>query len=524
MAKRRRWWLIPVTVLCVLILIIVIASWVADEPVRRYVEAEANSLVPGYHVTIGRLALHPLTLSVDLREVTVRQDIHPDPPVLSISEVTADAKLAPLFSGQLGAEVRIQTPRFAINKKHVDGFLRRRDKEVVKEHTEVWQDKIREGNAFRGAFYVSNGQMTYDEGNTVSEPLRIEGIDVEVDNITNRPDAADEYPSPVRVRAVFPDQSRMDVQGRVNLLAIPVPRVEADLKIDRLPLKNLLPVAGRFNLQCREGALDLNGRLQYSKESTVLTIDDLRLQDAKIDYVHSAVTKPKEVRRAKQVAEKAKEVHQDSTVRIKVERGKIVHSEVGFVNKATDPDYRVFIADLDMDLNNLSNRLEEGTGIVKMTGKFMGTGRTEVNGSFRPEKPSPDFDVNVKIVKTQVEAFNNVLRAYGDMDTHRGMFAFFSELTVKDNEIHGYVKPLLKDVEVYDPEQDKEKPVTKKMYEAVVGSVLELLENKPRHEAATVTDLSGPVQNPHANTWEVVEKLVQNAFFKAILPGFERVG
>jgi hypothetical protein len=219
-----------------------------------------------------------------------------------------------------------------------------------------------------------------------------------------------------------------------------------------------------------------------------------------------------------------KDANQDTSVRVKVEHGKIVHSEVGFINKATDPDYRVFIADLDMDVNNLSNRLEEGTGIVRMTGKFMGSGRTELKGDFRPEKPRPDFDLNVKIVKTEVEAFNNVLRAYGDMDTHRGVFAFFSELAVKDNQIHGYVKPLLKDVEVYDPEQDKEKPVTKKVYEAVVGGVLGLFENKSRHEAATVTDLSGPVENPHANTWQVVEKLVQNAFFKAILPGFERVG
>ena len=102
--------------------------------------------------------------------------------------------------------------------------------------------------------------------------------------------------------------------------------------------------------------------------------------------------------------------------------------------------------------------------------------------------------------------------------------AWLSELAVKDNAVRGYVKPLLKDVEVYDPEQDKDKPVTKKIYEAVIGGVLGLLENKPRNETATITDLSGPVDNPHANTWQVVEKLVQNAFFKAILPGFEQVG
>jgi hypothetical protein len=36
--------------------------------------------------------------------------------------------------------------------------------------------------------------------------------------------------------------------------------------------------------------------------------------------------------------------------------------------------------------------------------------------------------------------------------------------------------------------------------------------------------LSGPVDNPRADTWQIVAKLVENAFFKAILPGFERVG
>jgi Domain of Unknown Function (DUF748) len=316
----------------------------------------------------------------------------------------------------------------------------------------------------------------------------------------------------------------MQLDGKADLLAIPMPRLEADVKVDRLQVKNLLPVAGRFNVQCRAGALDLTARIQYSSESTMVAIDELRLQDAKIDYVHSAATKPKEVRRVKKVAQEAKEAHQDPTVRVKVEHGRILNSEMGFVNKATDPDYRVFLSEIDMDMRNMSNRLEEGTGVVKVTGKFMGSGLTDLKGTFRPEKPRPDFDLYTKIVKTKVEAFNDVLRAYGDMDTHHGMFAFFSELSVKDNQIRGYVKPLLKDVEVFDPEQDKEKPVTKKVYEAVVGGVLDLFENEPRNEAATITDLSGPVENPRADTWQVIAKLVQNAFFKAILPGFERVG
>jgi hypothetical protein len=43
----------------------------------------------------------------------------------------------------------------------------------------------------------------------------------------------------------------------------------------------------------------------------------------------------------------------------------------------------------------------------------------------------------------------------------------------------------------------------------------------PRDEVATKSDMSGPVENPQANTWQIIVKLVQNAFFNAILPGFE---
>jgi hypothetical protein len=60
------------------------------------------------------------------------------------------------------------------------------------------------------------------------------------------------------------------------------------------------------------------------------------------------------------------------------------------------------------------------------------------------------------------------------------------------------------------------------MYEGLVGGLAKLLENYPRDEVATRAEVAGPVQNPRASTWEVVVRLVQNAFFNAILPGFER--
>jgi len=159
-------------------------------------------------------------------------------------------------------------------------------------------------------------------------------------------------------------------------------------------------------------------------------------------------------------------------------------------------------------------------GTVIFTGNFMGSGATKVKGAFRPEKPNPDFNVLVRIVKTPVDRLNHVLEAHGHINASHGTFAFFSDMTVKDNRIEGYVKPFLKDVEVYDPKQDQDE-VTKKMFETVVNGVLDLFRSTTTGQVATKTDMSGPVDNPHASTWQILVKLVENAFFKAILPGFE---
>lgn len=194
---------------------------------------------------------------------------------------------------------------------------------------------------------------------------------------------------------------------------------------------------------------------------------------------------------------------------------------MGFQNRSGDPDYRIFLADVNADVDNFSNRMEEGTGVVKITGKFMGSGPTVITATFRPETPRPDFDLAVKIIKADVAALNDVLHAHGNVHTHRGKFALFSEITVKNNRIDGYVKPLFQDVDVYDPEKDQDKAWSTQIYNAVIGGVMALLENEPRDEVATQSDLSGPVDNPQADTWEIVGKLVQNAFVNAILPGFE---
>jgi hypothetical protein len=152
----------------------------------------------------------------------------------------------------------------------------------------------------------------------------------------------------------------------------------------------------------------------------------------------------------------------------------------------------------------------------------MGSGPTTATATFRPEKRGPDFDLYLKVEDTRLTAMNDVLRTYGNFDVSAGIFSLVTELHVKNARISGYIKPFVKDIKVYDKRRDKDQGVFHRMYEKLVGGVATLLENRTRQEVATKAIISGPVDNPKTDTWQIIGALIKNAFFKAILPTFDK--
>jgi hypothetical protein len=148
----------------------------------------------------------------------------------------------------------------------------------------------------------------------------------------------------------------------------------------------------------------------------------------------------------------------------------------------------VLLADTDLVVENFTNHRVDGTATARLSGRFMGSGASSLSATFRPERDGPDFDVQARIQSTDLTALNDVLRAHAKVDVVSGVFSMFAELQVKNRRVTGYVKPLFRDLQVYEVSQDEDKSVGRKP----------------------------------ASTWEALVGLVRNAFFKAILPGFER--
>lgn len=134
------------------------------------------------------------------------------------------------------------------------------------------------------------------------------------------------------------------------------------------------------------------------------------------------------------------------------------------------------------------------------------------------------------VAQLQAEASDRVplatrgplLRSHANLDAAAGTVSLHSQILVRDGRIRGYIKPLLRDVDLYDPRQDRDDGVLHRIYEFVADGVRRILENQRDDTIATVADLSGPVQDPRASTWEVIRNLARNAFVQALQPGFEQ--
>jgi len=293
------------------------------------------------------------------------------------------------------------------------------------------------------------------------------------------------------------------------------------LTLEKVPLDNFRPLVARTNLSLRNGLLSSSGSIEYAPHIKKAHLELMTVQGMDIEYIHSARTAAAEKRRAEKVAKAARVVGK-SEMDIRVDQARFTRFTVGMVNEAARNRYRVFISDADLNLTNFSKNFAGGPAKAELQRKFMGSGDSRLTAHFRPGHKEADFDLDLKIEETQMTAMNDLLRAYANFDVSAGTFSYYSELHVKDDAITGYVKPFFKGMNIYDRRMDRDKKVSRKMYEMMVGGIASLLERGPQGEITAKVNISGTLGKPHTNRWQVISQLIRNAFFKAILPGFDK--
>ena len=512
--KGVRW---GVGVLAGLLLVLFVASYFLDEPLRRSMEKRINAPLKGYSVRLPGLHFQLVGLSLTLKGLTVVQQANPDPPIARFPEIEFNIHWRAILRGKVVGEVELDRPEVRIDLRQ----YRAEAASPVPIKERGWQQAVEAIYPFKiNDLEVHDGTLTYIDQDP-ERPLRLTRLNLEASNIRNVRLPENVYPSSFRMETVIFGTGRGIVEGNANFLAEPHLGINARLTLEKVPLAYFKPVVARTNLSVRGGTFDGSGRIEYAPNVKVTHLEDLTVQGMEIDYVHKASTAEAEKKRAVEVGKAVKEAPK-SEMLLRVDRLRLARCNVGMVNEAASHPYRVFLAEADLRLTNLSNKFSQGPAEMELRGKFMGSGSTQVTAHFRPEKEGPDLDLQVKIEETRMADMNDLFRAYGKFDVTGGTFAFFSELQIKNDAISGYIKPFFKDIQVFDERTDTEKKFFRQLYEMLVGGVAKLLESRHRHEVAAKADISGPVEKPRISNWQIIGKVIENAFFKTILPGFEK--
>lgn len=516
LASRVLRWLVGIPL--VLALVLYGASYLLDEPLRSNMEKELNRDLKGYSVRLPGLHVQLIGLSLTLKGLTVRQQAHPEPPVAYFPIVKASIQWRGIFVGKLVAEFTLDRPKININLQQLSSEAA--SKVSLKERG--WQQALEDIYPLKiNTLKIHDASITYIDQDP-KQPLVLSHLNLQAANIRNihLPDQV--YPSSFHLDTAIFDSGHGTVDGAANFLAQPYPGVKGRILLEKVPIDRLNILTARSNLSIHGGLLRASGEAEYSLKVKNVHLEDLTIQGMRMDYTHSQSTAGAEKKRAAVVGKTARNLSNERDLLLRADQVSLIGCTLGMVNEAARKPYRVFLAETDFHLSNFSNQFAQGPAQARLKAKFMGSGSTTAAATFRPEKAGPDFDLSLKIGQTQLTTMNNVLRAYGDFDVSAGVFSLVTELHVRNGRITGYIKPFFKDMKVYDRRRDGERGLGHQMYEMLIGGAASLLENRSQQEVATRARISGPAGNPETSTWQIIGQLIKNAFFKAIIPSFEK--
>jgi hypothetical protein len=517
MPKWVRWCLGVSALFILMLLVLFFASYFLDEPLRSSMENRMNSSLKGYYVRLPKLHFQLVGFSMALKGLTVSQKAHPDPPIANFPVLRASIIWHEVLAGKLVAAFKLDRPEISIDQRQLISEAA----SPVPLKKQGWQQAVEAIYPLKiNVLTVHDAKITYIDEDP-KKPLYLSRLNLKAENIRNvrLPDKV--YPSSFHLETAIFDTGRGVIDGKANFLAVPYPGFNARLTLEKVPLDNFKPLVARTNLSLRNGLLSASGEIEYAPQIKKAHLKELMVQGMEIEYIHTADTAAAEKRRAEMVVKAAKVVGK-SSIEFRIDQARFTRCTVGLLNKAARNPYRVFLADADLNISNVSNDFSQGPAKAELQGKFMGSGASRVTAHFRPGHKSPDMDIDVKIEETQMTAMNDLLRAYANLDVAAGTFSFYSELRIKDDAISGYVTPFFKNLKVYDRRMDREKTVSHKMYEMLVGGAARLLKGGPKGEVAAKVAISGTLNKPHTSRWQIIGQLIRNAFFKTIIPGFDK--
>lgn len=207
---------------------------------------------------------------------------------------------------------------------------------------------------------------------------------------------------------------------------------------------------------------------------------------------------------------------------------RVIDGTLGFYNFNASPPVKIQANAIEASLYNLTNVADEqGNRVARFEGtaQLLGHAPLEASAVFDPFHNFEDFEFRVRATDIQLPRLNDLANAYGKFDFKSGNGDLVVEASAEDAQLSGYIKPLLRNVEVFDWQQDVEnqnKGFFRSIWEALVGGSEKLLKNQRQDQIATRVELSGSTRQQNISAFQAFIGILRNGFVEAFTPRYER--
>ncbi len=208
-----------------------------------------------------------------------------------------------------------------------------------------------------------------------------------------------------------------------------------------------------------------------------------------------------------------------------IDSAEIVDGKVHFRAFDSDPPVDVYLDRVEGSIENLTNIYDETTPMfstVSVKAVAMDQARFECRMTLDPFSYRPTFQLALRLLGLDVTKTNALARAYGDFDFERGWFDLVVEIDSKEGAVNGYVKPLFRNLKIFDPRKDLSNPIHG-LWEGLVAAVASVFRNPPRDQVGTLIPFSGRIENPDTDYLATIGNLLRNAFVRAYLPKLQGI-
>lgn len=211
----------------------------------------------------------------------------------------------------------------------------------------------------------------------------------------------------------------------------------------------------------------------------------------------------------------------DNFMPLKINRFQIINGTVQYIDSTSTPKVNIAMTNTQVLAENLSTVQDTAFLPAKVTASAeVYKGTLDLNMKLDPLADSPTFDMNADLKNTNLPDLNDFLKAYAKFDVNTGTFGLYAEVASKDGKFKGYVKPIIKDLDVVGPE-DRNDSFFSKVYEAIVGAVGVVLKNPEEEQVATKVPLEGTYGETSIGTWQAIIEVLRNAFIQALYPSID---